>query len=124
LGNLLDLNVGDKVYFLNGSPKIFEVQGKLEKFIVATSKSKATYTIIDVEEEICGPHDRVFNLYDFADKKNVEELLKDLVHASKMDPHDDDDAIDICISHRNRVSIHDEKYGLDLERTFGELAKV
>jgi hypothetical protein len=80
--NLSDLNVGNKVFFLEGEPDTFTVKAKKENFIVATSnevEKGVRYTIIDTDKGICGPHDRTFNLYDFNKTEDINKLIDDLI---------------------------------------------
>ncbi|CAN7413602.1 hypothetical protein LJR015_004051 [Peribacillus frigoritolerans] len=82
---LADLEKGDKIYFLEGSPDTFTVQAKKDKFIVATAplEKGVQYTIVDTEKNICGPHDRTFNAYDLSKKEDVTELLNDLIERKR-----------------------------------------
>lgn len=57
-------------------------------------KDDYVYTIINFEEKIKGPHNMVFNLYDFEKDEDMEEILKDL------------ESEEIEISTRNRADLY------------------
>lgn len=119
---LLELNIGEKLYFQNDSNP-YIVRAKGGKFLIATTEDKGLvnlesekftirtrnphlfYTIVDTEKEICGPHDRTFNPYNFSKQEDIEQCLDDLIHKK----------YDIGLSKRHGASIYE---AIDLVKTF------
>jgi hypothetical protein len=79
---LADLQIGDNVFFLHDEPKSYQVKAKAQNFIIATVEDGdyKRYTIIDTDKEICGPHDRTFNPYDFTKQEDIETCLNDVIN--------------------------------------------
>lgn len=63
-------------------------------------KNEMIYTIIDLENNIRGPHNLIMGGTDFKKQKEIEILLQELTNRT------------VEISHRNRAN-----YNLDFERT-------
>lgn len=81
---LADLQIGDKVFFLRNEPQPYVVKAKAENFIIATvaDGDYKRYTIIDTDKEVCGPHDRTFNPYDFTKQEDIETCLVDMINGN------------------------------------------
>lgn len=76
---LSELEVNEQIFFKDDkNPYIIKTKGG--NFLIATTQSGDFYTIIDVEKEICGPHDRIFNFYDFSKQDDIDALLVDLIN--------------------------------------------
>ncbi|WP_130806492.1 hypothetical protein [Senegalia massiliensis] len=94
------VQVGSLVAF-DDEDLVFEVIAKDEKFAVCTNNDlgpttdDTVYTIIDLKENIRGPHNIVFNSYDFTDVEDMNQMINDL--------NDSNNTIEI--SHRNRVEL-------------------
>lgn len=78
---LADLQVGDEVFFLEHEANPYLVKVKKGNFMIATIEDGdyEKYTIIDTDREICGPHNRTFNPYNFNKQHDVEACLRDLI---------------------------------------------
>lgn len=105
---LLELNIGDNLFFSHEDVP-FVIRAKENKFLIATVQYKGgvgRYTIVDTENEICGPHDRTFNPYDFAKQEDIDKCLEDLIQNK------------IGLSKRQGASIYKE---IDLVKTLLEV---
>lgn len=75
------LKIGDYVYFKEEVQR-YKVVALSHRFAILTKPFNAMrtvlYTIIDFTTEERGPHNLIFNLYDFEDKNDMETLLNDL----------------------------------------------
>jgi len=74
-----ELEVNEQVFF-KGDKNPYIIKAKGGNFLIAVTQSGDSYTIIDVEKEICGPHDRVINIYDFSKQDDIDNLLVDLIN--------------------------------------------
>ncbi|MEP9408600.1 hypothetical protein ABKP09_19975 [Peribacillus frigoritolerans] len=107
---LLELNIGENLYLQHES-KPFTVRAKGGKFLIATGDNGgncSSYTIIDTEKDLCGPHNKTFNPYDFSKQEDVDQCLEDLIQSK----------YDIELSKRHGVSIYE---ALDLVKTLMEV---
>ncbi|WP_039245719.1 hypothetical protein [Clostridium novyi] len=95
---LLNLKIGDKVFW-KGESIPLTVRAKNERFIIVARPipDNFEYSIIDTEEMICGPDDRIFGVFDYLDPKDCAEALKCL----------SDEKDDFDISYRNRANCID-----------------
>jgi len=94
--NNIDIKIGTKIYFLK-EKRPYVVKALNERFIICTKpfnlQKTVYYTIIDINENIRGTNNLVFNLYDYKDINDINECLKDLESGETQ------------ISHRNRVEL-------------------
>lgn len=96
----INLKTGDKIKF-EDDDLVFKVMAKNNRFIICTNNDlglttdETVYTIIDSKEQIRGPHNLIFNCYDFTSIEEMVQLIEGL-----MNP---DDVVEI--SYRNRVSL-------------------
>jgi len=91
-----DYKVGDKISFLN-LKRAYTIRACNERYLICVQnnnlpKIKYLYTIVDLEEEIRGTHNMLFNCYKNNDT-NWKLLLRRLKNG------------DVEISHRNRVEL-------------------
>lgn len=100
-----DLKVGDTIYFRESDP--CQVKAKRSNFIIAVELGEGKhYTIIDTDTGYCGPHDRLFNPYDFRVQEDVEDCLTDMINGR--------DGIQISRRHGAPVELV-----IDMGRTLG-----
>ena len=94
------LKIGDSIKF-EDDELIFKIIAKDSKYLVCTNNDlgdrtdDTVYTIVDLKERIRGPHNILFNDYDFTNLEDMNELLRNIEDSSKP----------IEISHRNRVAL-------------------
>lgn len=104
-----NLKVGDKMYFAK-EKKPYIIKAINERFAICTKpfnlKKTVFYTIVDFERDIRGPHNLVFNIYDFTVQSDIDECLKDLMISVNNPPGFND----FDLSRRNSIP-------LDLLRT-------
>ena len=76
------LSIGDKVYFAR-DVRPYTVKAVGKQFAICTKpfnlKGTVLYTIIDFEEDIRGPNDGIFNVYDYTVQEDIDACLADLL---------------------------------------------
>ena len=74
-----NITAGCKISFIR-EPEEYTVQACNDRFIICTFIKKfiVHYTIIDIELKVRGPHNFIFNRYDFTRKYFIERCLNDL----------------------------------------------
>lgn len=70
------------------------------------SKNDPVYTIIDLKNQVKGPHNLVFNSYDFNSTKSMKKLLNDLKSG------------DVELSRRNSVEFHFDDLAIETDLAF------
>lgn len=93
---LMNKRVGDRVYFKRHK-KPYIIMARRKNVMIATKKmfGKIMYSIIDLDNGICGPDDYLFNVYEYDTKEVCERALKDMENG------------EFEISHRHRAYIND-----------------
>lgn len=76
---LKEKQIGEIIRFKEGKTKNFEILIKNERFIIAASKSRNEYTIVDTDYGVCGPSNRVFGI-SVKSEESLKEALKELVN--------------------------------------------
>lgn len=82
---LTEKQVGEFIHFKEGKTKNFEILIKNERFIIAASKSRNEYTIVDTEYGVCGPSNKTFGISVRSEeslKVALEELVKGEMYLS------------------------------------------
>ena len=91
-----NLKVGDKIKFVPEKQK-YTVKAKSERYLICTKpfnpKKTVLYTIVDLKRLVRGTNNRVFNPYDYAVQKDIDECLRDL------------ESEQIEVTHRNCVKL-------------------
>lgn len=78
--NISDMQVGERVYFADEGVTTMEIRAKKGNYMVAVeTDGSRSYTILDTERGMCGPHDRTFNPYDFKTQAGIDECLSDMI---------------------------------------------
>ncbi|WP_028559804.1 hypothetical protein [Paenibacillus pinihumi] len=93
---LSELEVNENIFFKRVKEP-FVIKAKGENFLIAVQESGEQYTIVDVVQEICGPHDRLFNFYNFKEQESIDMLLHDIIHRVR----------GLIISERHRAKVSD-----------------
>lgn len=75
---LKEKQVGEFIQFKKGKTKNFEIVVKNERFIIAASKSRTEYTIIDTDYGVCGPSNRTFGI-SVKSEESLKEAMEGLV---------------------------------------------
>lgn len=75
---LKEKQVGEFIQFKEGKTKNFEIVEKNERFIIAASKSRNEYTIVDTDYGVCGPSNRTFGI-SVKSEESLKEAMKGLV---------------------------------------------
>lgn len=91
------MKVGSKIYF-DREKQPYTVKALNDRYVICTKpynfKRTVWYTIIDLEEQIRGTNNLVFNMYDYKSQEGIDECMKDLLSG------------EVEISHRNRVDLN------------------
>lgn len=75
---LKEKQVGEFIHFKEGKTKNFEILIKNERFIIAASKSRNEYTIVDTDYGVCGPSNRTFGI-SVKSEESLKEAMEGLV---------------------------------------------
>ncbi len=77
--NVRQSKVGDKIS-LFGQKRKYKVMARSERFVILSKPcfGKALYTIFDFEDKWIAPDNLIFGIYDYNDKEDTEEALKNL----------------------------------------------
>jgi|GEM_PF-4073419 len=75
---LKEKQVGEFIQFKKGKTKNFAIVVKNERFIIAASKSRTEYTIIDTDYGVCGPSSRTFGI-SVKSEESLKEAMEGLV---------------------------------------------
>lgn len=75
------LEVGHKIYF-SGERNGYTVKALNDRFAICTKpynpKRTVLYSIIDINRQVRGPNDLVFNMYDYTIQDDIDECMRDL----------------------------------------------
>ncbi|MFY0519336.1 hypothetical protein ACOMCU_16135 [Lysinibacillus sp. UGB7] len=75
---LKEKQVGEFIQFKEGKTKNFEILIKNVRFIIAASKSRNEYTIVDTDYGVCGPSNRTFGI-SVKSEESLKEAMEGLV---------------------------------------------
>ncbi|MDM5233450.1 hypothetical protein [Lysinibacillus pakistanensis] len=76
---LKEKQVGEFIQFKERKTKNFEIVVKNERFIIAASKRRNDYTIVDTDYGVCGPSNRTFGI-SVKSEESLKETLEDLTN--------------------------------------------
>ena len=94
---LKEKQVGDFIHFKNSKTKNYEILIKNERFIIAASKSRNEYTIIDTEYGVCGPSNRTFGI-SVKSEESLKETLENLTNGEMYLSYRNSAPIDVVLA--------------------------
>ena len=77
--NTVRKEIGEFIQFKESRTKNYEILIKNERFIIAASKSRNQYTIVDTEYGVCGPSNRIFGI-SVKSEESLKEALENLMN--------------------------------------------
>ena len=94
------LNIGDYIYFTD-KDEPFKIRARDNRFIIATAtiNEECYYSILDLEEGICGPDDYILGRFEYEKREDCEKALIEINNG------------EFEISRRNRAKIEDAIIG-------------
>lgn len=85
-----------KIYFLE-EKYAYRIKAMNDKYLICTKpfnlKKTVFYTIVDLEKNIRGSNNLIFNIYDYENQEDIDRCLNDLINKT------------IEISMRNRIPL-------------------